>query len=121
MPPFTPLTGALTATVKVKEFNALVAAFNALEADHAALKAQLVKGDELRARLGALEEFVGVTRTGLRALFTLFHPDPTHTDPENVEWSDPEMAAHAQAFHATVMFWIDKLGGRIDLAHPQSE
>lgn len=117
--PITPLAGALTTTVKVKDFNALVQAFNTLEADHLALKAQLVKGDELRTRLGTLEEFVVVTRGGLQALFTLFHPDPEHTDPEQVEWSDPAMAEQAKLFHTTVMHWIDKLGGRADLAQPE--
>lgn len=107
------LPDAASLKTAVAAINALDARLTALEKDHAALKAQLVKGDELRARLGALEEFAAMNRLALRAIFTVFHPMAEHDRPE--EQTRELALGQAQGIHRLLMEWIERLGGRLPL------
>jgi hypothetical protein len=101
-----PLVWAKTVTFAevVKQVNAVEARLATLEADFAALKAQLVKGDELRTRLGALEEFANINREALRAIFTVFYPGPIK-----------DVATQRAATEQLLTDWLDEFGGRLPL------
>lgn len=105
--------GNTTSSAKVSDVNAVITALNAvearlvtLEADHAALRAEIAKRNAA-GRLEELEAFEKMNRAALQAIFTVFHPEPAgHGDFALV-------ATEAQ--HTLLHEWLEKLGGRAGL------
>lgn len=76
-----------------------------------ALRSEMVKGDELRARLADLEAvstdaFSAVERNtrAIRAVFTLLHPDDDHPEVTN------DIVPNGVWLHNLVMGWIEEYG-----------
>lgn len=83
--------------------------------------------DDLERFADENREFIALHREAVRALFTLMHPDPAHTEPmepvpeEELPAIEEDPMAHSvnrhraieASAHAVVMDWIEKLGGRI--------
>lgn len=85
---------------------ALDARLAALEADHASLREE-IRQRNAAGRLEELEAFEQMNREALRAIFTVFHPEPAE------EHAFALVATEGQ--HTLLHEWLDQLGGRVDV------